>query len=66
MRNVRERFTDVQKEYLQKDRADESSSGTSNDITDPHSLLEEITDKEKRAEDRSDHGGRLEVIHLNI
>lgn len=54
MRSVRERFTDIQKEYLKKNKADESSSGTSNDITELDQLLEEISEKEKVAEENRD------------
>lgn len=54
MRSVRERFTDIQKEYLKKNKADECSSGTSNDITELDQLLEEISEKEKVAEENRD------------
>ena len=47
---MRERFGDIQKEYLKKNRTDERSSGTSIDITEQDQLLEEITEKEKAAE----------------
>ena len=55
MRSVRQRFTDIQKEYLQKNRTDESSSGTSNDITDLDRLLEDIKKKEKAAEENNNN-----------
>ena len=51
MRSMRERFGDIQKEYLKKNRTDERSSGTSIDITEQDQLLEEITQKEKAAEE---------------
>ena len=54
MRSVRERVTDIQKEYLKRNKADECSSGTSNDITELDQLLEEISEKEKVAEENRD------------
>lgn len=51
MRSMRERFGDILKEYLKKNRTDERSSGTSIDITEQDQLLEEITEKEKAAEE---------------
>ncbi|PFX17522.1 hypothetical protein AWC38_SpisGene18156 [Stylophora pistillata] len=39
------------KEYLKKNKADKCSSGTSSDITELDQLLEEISDKEKVAEE---------------
>ena len=54
MRSVRGRFTDIQKDYLKKSKADECSSGTSNDITELDQLLEEISEKEKVAEENRD------------
>ena len=50
LRSVRERFTEIQKEYLLKNSTDGCSSGTSNDITDLDLLLEEI--KRKRRQQR--------------
>lgn len=55
MRSMRERFGDIQKEYLKKNRADERSSGTSIDITEQDQLLEEITEKEKAAEENREY-----------
>lgn len=52
---MRERFSDIQKEYLKKNRADERSSGTSIDITEQDQLLEEITEKEKAAEENREY-----------
>lgn len=52
---MRERFGDIQKEYLKKNRADERSSGTSIDITEQDQLLEEITEKEKAAEENREY-----------
>lgn len=54
MRCVRERFTDIQKEYLKKNKADECSSGRSNDIPELDQLLKEISEKEKVAEENRD------------
>lgn len=50
-----ERFGDIQKEYLKKNRTDERSSGTSIDITEQDQLLEEITEKEKAAEENREY-----------
>lgn len=55
MRSMRERFGDIQKEYLKKNRTDERSSGTSIDITEQDQLLEEITEKEKAAEENREY-----------
>lgn len=55
MRSMRERFGDIQKEYLKKNRTDERSSGTSTDITEQDQLLEEITEKEKAAEENREY-----------
>ena len=55
MRSMRERFGDIQKEYLTKNRTDERSSGTSIDITEQDQLLEEITEKEKAAEENREY-----------
>ena len=55
MRSMRERFSDIQKEYLKKNRKDERSSGTSIDITEQDQLLEEITEKEKAAEENREY-----------
>lgn len=55
MRSVRERFGDIQKEYLKKNRTDERSCGTSIDITEQDQLLEEITEKEKAAEENREY-----------
>ena len=55
MRSMRERFGDLQKEYLKKNRTDERSSGTSIDITEQDQLLEEITEKEKAAEENREY-----------
>lgn len=52
---MRERFSDIQKEYLKKNRTDERSSGTSIDITEQDQLLEEITEKEKAAEENREY-----------
>lgn len=52
---MRERFSDKQKEYLKKNRTDERSSGTSIDITEQDQLLEEITEKEKAAEENREY-----------
>lgn len=52
---MRERFGDIQKEYLTKNRTDERSSGTSIDITEQDQLLEEITEKEKAAEENREY-----------
>ena len=52
---MRERFGDIQKEYLKKNRTDERSSGTSIDITEQDQLLEEITEKEKAAEENREY-----------
>lgn len=52
---MRERFSDIQKEYLKKNRTDERSSGTSIDITERDQLLEEITEKEKAAEENREY-----------
>lgn len=52
---MRERFSDIQKEYLKKNRKDERSSGTSIDITEQDQLLEEITEKEKAAEENREY-----------
>lgn len=55
MRSMRERFGDIQKDYLKKNRTDERSSGTSIDITEQDQLLEEITEKEKAAEENREY-----------
>lgn len=55
MRSMRERFGDIQKEYLKKNRTDERSSGTSIDITEQDQLLEEITEKEKASEENREY-----------
>lgn len=55
MRSMGERFGDIQKEYLKKNRTDERSSGTSIDITEQDQLLEEITEKEKAAEENREY-----------
>lgn len=55
MRSMRERFDDIQKEYLKKNRTDERSSGTSIDITEQDQILEEITEKEKAAEENREY-----------
>lgn len=52
---MREWFGDIQKEYLKKNRTDERSSGTSIDITEQDQLLEEITEKEKAAEENREY-----------
>lgn len=52
---MRERFGDIQKEYLKKNRTDERSSGTLIDITEQDQLLEEITEKEKAAEENREY-----------
>lgn len=52
---MRERFDDIQKEYLKKNRTDERSSGTSIDITEQDQILEEITEKEKAAEENREY-----------
>lgn len=52
---MRERFSDIQKEYLKKNRKDERSSGTLIDITEQDQLLEEITEKEKAAEENREY-----------
>lgn len=52
---MRERFGDIQKDYLKKNRTDERSSGTSIDITEQDQLLEEITEKEKAAEENREY-----------
>lgn len=52
---MRERFSDIQKEYLKKNRKDERSSGTSIDITEQDQLLEKITEKEKAAEENREY-----------
>lgn len=51
MRSVRERFTRIPKQYIKRNWQDEQSSGTSNEVTERDVLLEEITDKEKAAEE---------------
>lgn len=45
----------IYKEYLTKNRTDERSSGTSIDITEQDQLLEEITEKEKAAEENREY-----------
>ena len=52
---MRERFGDIQKEYLKKNRTDERISGTSIDITEQDQILEEITEKEKAAEENREY-----------
>ena len=58
MRSVRERFTLIQKEYIKRNRQDEQSFGTSNEVTELDVLLEEITEKEKAAEEHKENDSR--------
>lgn len=51
MRSVRERFTRIPKQYIKRNWQEEQSSGTSNEVTEWDVFLEEITDKEKAAEE---------------
>lgn len=50
-RGVRERFMLLQTKYQQKNRADEQSSGTCDEMTELDVLLEEIGEKEQVAEE---------------
>ncbi|XP_073721214.1 uncharacterized protein [Misgurnus anguillicaudatus] len=50
-RSVRERFSLIQTKYKTKNNKDEKSSGTSAEITELDELIEEITEKERAAEE---------------
>ncbi|ROL49844.1 hypothetical protein DPX16_0727 [Anabarilius grahami] len=50
-RSVRERFTLIQVKYKARNNKDEKSSGTSAETTELDDLIEEITEKERAAEE---------------
>lgn len=50
-RSVRERFNLIQTKYKARNNKDEKSSGTSAEITELDELIEEITEKERAAEE---------------
>ena len=63
-RSVRERFALIQDKYRRKNSKDERSSRTSILMTELDILIEEITEKEKAAEETrgwNDHRGKIDA-----
>ncbi len=63
-RAVRERFALIQEEHKKKNSKDERSSGTSVEVTELDQLIEEITEKEKAAEEMrgcNDNGAKIDA-----
>ena len=63
-RSVRERFALIQDKFIKKNNRDERSSGTSIIMTEIDQLIEEVTEKEKAAEDTrgvNENRGKIEA-----